>query len=116
VTEIRAEDLITALDEASLSWADPRPDLAARLHHDQDRPPAGHLRGRGGAWLSARPRLRPHPGAPRADRAQPGRHGHQPAWHGGPGCCGWPISHQHAEYLPPGLRISHRDHAAGTCS
>ena len=41
------------LREHDLHPADPRPDLAPRLHHDQDRPAAGHLRGRRGPRLCA---------------------------------------------------------------
>jgi hypothetical protein len=36
------------LREHNLHPADPRPDLTQRLHHDQDRASAGHLRRRGG--------------------------------------------------------------------
>jgi hypothetical protein len=41
------------LREYDLHPADPRPDLTARLHHDQDRPAAGDIRGRGGTGLRA---------------------------------------------------------------
>ena len=63
-------DLVPAslrlLREHDLHPADPVPDLAARLHHDQDRPPAGHLRGGGRARLRAGDR---HPGPDRAPAA-----------------------------------------------
>ena len=51
------------LRQHDLHPADPRPDLPARLDHHQDRPAAGHLRGRGGT------RLRPGDRLPGPDRA-----------------------------------------------
>ena len=50
-------DLVPAglrlLRQHDLHPADPWPDLPHRLHHDQDRPAAGHLRGRRGPRLPA---------------------------------------------------------------